>query len=362
MRRLFYNLKITFKNKELIFWTFAFPIILGTFFFMAFSGISTAEEYEPIKIGVVKNEKSQLYPIYHNVIESISDEKTDSQVFNTTYFEEIDKAAEALDNKDIEGYVEFVENDFPKLTVKESGLSQTIIQNVFTEIEQSVMIGKPLEASKVKNTYAVSYEYTMIEYFSLIAMACLYGAMIVTKALNKSLANMTASGKRIAIASVSKAKIIITTIVTSYITQLIGLAILFFYLTCILGINFGDNFVTILWFTAIAALLGLSLGIFIATVFKIHEDLKDGMTTGITMFGCFFAGMMGPQMKYVIDTSLPILNKINPSAIITDGFYSIVSLGGGERLLFNVISMLVMSFILCFISVLILRRQKYDNL
>ena len=43
-----------FKNKELIFWTFAFPIILGTLFYAAFSNIKTAEDYEPIKIAVLK--------------------------------------------------------------------------------------------------------------------------------------------------------------------------------------------------------------------------------------------------------------------------------------------------------------------
>ena len=41
-----YILKALFKNKMLIFWTFAFPIILGTFFNMAFSNIENSEKLD----------------------------------------------------------------------------------------------------------------------------------------------------------------------------------------------------------------------------------------------------------------------------------------------------------------------------
>ena len=39
IHNLKYTIKTLFKNKVLIFWTFAFPIILGVFFNMAFSNI-----------------------------------------------------------------------------------------------------------------------------------------------------------------------------------------------------------------------------------------------------------------------------------------------------------------------------------
>ncbi len=362
MRRLWYNLKITFKNKELIFWTFAFPIILGTFFYMAFSGIKTAQDFEPIKIAVVENEKNQLYPVYHQIIDGLSEPESENRVFETKYVKNQDEVTAELDEKKIEGIITFSDNDFPKLTIKESGMNQTILQNVFTEIEQSIMLGKQLEYSEIKNTYAPRYEYIMIEYFSLMAMACLYGAMISTKALDKNLANMAASGKRIAVAAISKAKIIVTVLVTSYITQLIGLALLFAYLTVILGIDFGGDLPVIIGFTCVAALLSLSLGIFISVIFKVSENTKDGITSGFTMFGAFFAGMMGPEMKYVIDLNLPIINKLNPTAIITDGYYALVNYGMNERFWTSVISILIYAAVLSSVSIMVLRRQKYDNL
>ena len=133
-------------------------------------------------------------------------------------------------------------------------------------------------------------------------------------------------------------------------------------MSVILGIDFGEHFAAIMGFTAIGSLAGLALGIFVSTVFKTGESNKDGITTGYVMLNCFFAGMMGPQMKYVIDSSVPLLNKLNPVAIITDGYYAISNFGLGERFWFDVMSLLVFTAILSFISIVILRRQKYDKL
>lgn len=361
MKRLFYNLKITLKNKELIFWTFAFPVILGTLFYAAFSNIKTAEEYEPIKIAVVKNEKNRIYPVYTQILKSLSE--GEGQVFDTTYYDTREEAAEKVHAEEASGAILFEnEQDFPELVVEKSSIDQTIVQAVMTEIEQAMVAGRQFDNPKIKNTYHTDFEFTMIEYYSLLAMACLYGGMIATKALDKNLANMTASGKRIAVAAVSKAKIVFGVLFTSYITQLIGLAILFSYLTLVLRIDFGGNLPYIILYTMVGALLGLALGTFVSAVFKTKEDNKDGILTGFTMIGCFFAGMMGPQMKYLVDSNLPLLNKVNPSAIITDGYYALSTYGPGERFFSDILSLLIFSAVLSIISVIILRRQKYDNL
>ena len=47
-----YAFKTLFKNRMLIFWTFAFPIILGTLFNMAFSNIENSEKLDIINIAI----------------------------------------------------------------------------------------------------------------------------------------------------------------------------------------------------------------------------------------------------------------------------------------------------------------------
>ena len=52
-----YSLKVLVQNKILLFWTFAFPIILGTFFHLAFSNIENSEKLDTISIAIVEKEE-----------------------------------------------------------------------------------------------------------------------------------------------------------------------------------------------------------------------------------------------------------------------------------------------------------------
>ena len=47
-----YNLKILFRNRALVFWTYIFPILLGTLFSLAFSNIENKEKLDIINIPV----------------------------------------------------------------------------------------------------------------------------------------------------------------------------------------------------------------------------------------------------------------------------------------------------------------------
>lgn len=103
-------------------------------------------------------------------------------------------------------------------------------------------------------------------------------------------------------------------------------------------------------------------GVAIATLIKVNENTKIGILIGVTMLGCFLSGMMGITMKYIIDKNLPILNKINPASMITDGFYALYYYETPERFYFNIISLLIFSALMIFISLQGLRRQKYDSI
>ena len=67
-------------------------------------------------------------------------------------------------------------------------------------------------------------------------------------------------------------------------------------------------------------------------------------------------------MKYIIDKNIPIINKINPASMITDGFYSLYYYETLNRYWFNIYSLLIFSAIMFGLSILSLRRQKYDNI
>ena len=99
-----YSLKTLFRNKMLIFWTFAFPIILGTFFNMAFSNIENSEKLEIINIAIVDNDEFQNNELYKEAFKTLSDEANEDRLFDTKYVTE-EEAKKLLEENEITGFM-----------------------------------------------------------------------------------------------------------------------------------------------------------------------------------------------------------------------------------------------------------------
>ncbi len=112
-----YSLKTLFKNKMLIFWTFAFPLILGTFFNLAFSDIEKNERLDIIDIAIVENDNFKSNEILKESFKTLSDEKGENQLFNTQYVDE-QEAIKLLEEEKISGYL--IIEDEPKIVVTEN--------------------------------------------------------------------------------------------------------------------------------------------------------------------------------------------------------------------------------------------------
>lgn len=394
-----YSLKTLFRNKMLIFWTFAFPIILGTLFHLAFSNISKSETFDAIDIAIVKNDDFESNEAYKTVFKQLSDESSEDHMFNTKYVSE-DEAKKLLEDDKIAGYMK-LEGDEPKLTFVKNGINQTIFKYVVEEIAQksnminniveqeikTKMLSESMNAEentdisidtqaiiqkayeqvqnnevKLKNTSNKNLDYMMIEFYTLIAMTCLYGGILGMVALNQNLANMTNQGKRISVSPIKKAKLLLSSLLAGYVTQLVGLALLFVYTVFVLKVDYGNNIGLIILLAMVGSFTGLTMGVAVASLFKASDNAKTGILIGITMFGCFLAGMMGVTMKYVIDKNVPIINKLNPANMITDGFYSLYYYDTLDRYYFNIASLLIFAFALIVISFFSLRRQKYESI
>ena len=371
-----YNLLYLFKNKTLIFWTFAFPLIIGTFFKMAFSDIEKKEKLSIFEIAVIENDE------YKNdiVLKTIFNE-LDGEVFNITYTT-VSDANNKLDSQEIEGYL-IKENNDIKLKIKQNGIEETIFKYIVDEI----IIAQNIIGDLIKNNAEINYKeiyqevlnkiniklnindtspknlsYTMIEYYTLIAMTCLYGGIIGMYSINTILANMSKKGCRIAISPVKKSHLLLTSTISSFIVELIGISLLILYTIFALGVDYGEKIIPVILMAIVGSLAGLSLGIAVTTITKKNENTKMGIVIAITMLCCFLSGMMGITMKYIVDKNIPMLNKINPASMITDGLYSLYYYDSMDRYWFNIISLLIFSSVMIIISSLELRRQKYDNI
>lgn len=386
-----YTLKTLLKNRMLVFWTFAFPILLGLFFNMAFSSIEESETFDPLDIAVVNDDNFKSNEAFQGALKELSSNDNENKIFNIKYVN-LDKAKKLLSKDKIVGYLVF-NDEKPEIVVTTNGSYETILKNVIDEISQTIFITSTVmedEITKqiIKGNHQIDYQalsnqvkqkiesansniedtssnhlsYVLIEFYTLIAMTCLYGGVVSMEAMNQSLPNMDSKGKRISVSPTNKFTIVLSSLLASYIVQLIGVFLLFAFLLFVLKIDFGSHILLCILLSIIGSLAGLSIGLFVSTVLKTNENTKVGIIISISMVYSFLSGMMGITMKYIIDKNVPLLNQINPANMITDGFYSLYYYNTLDRYIGNIISLVIFSVILLTISGLVLRRQKYDSI
>lgn len=377
---LFINkLKILLNNKAMLFWSLIFPFVLGTFFQLALGNIDKNFEMDVIPIAVVNNHYYQNNNIFKNVIASLS-EKNDNQLFDTIYVDEAE-AKKLLNNEEIDGYILLSENNNPQMVVKNSGINQTIIKSVLDEYLQlsnasltiinynpETLYNGVLESLHSDTNYVVDnsnekIDFSINYFFTLIAMTCMYGSLIGLEVIKDCIANLSKKGARICMAPVNKFKMIISSLLAGYVIQLVALALLFLYLIFVFNINFGDQILPTIILAMVGCLAGTSLGTFIGVSNKKSEGFKIGVLISVIMMCCFFSGMMGViDIKVYFDETFPLLAKINPVNIITDGLYSLFAYDNLD-VYYNCLQRIsIFSLIFIVLSFIFIRRKKYDSI
>lgn len=375
-----YSLKSLIKNKGLLFWTFLFPLLMATLFNMAFGNWVESEKFKSIDIAIVKNSYYEDNEVAKRVFESISSGK--DRMFNITYVND-DVALKLLNDDKIAGYIKYYDGG-TDITVKSNGVSATIIKSVVDEIDTynvmfNYLVEKELTSSfdidkavtaaikkfeniqvKAKDTSIKKLDIAVIEYYSLLSMTCLYGGFIALTCISNSLASISSRGKRVEVAPTKKSVIILSSLLSSFIVQMIGALLLLAYLKLI-GVNLYANVLGLMVVTVLGVLAGIALGLLISVVNNKSEGVKFGIIIAVSMACSVLAGLTGVSLKYVVDSNFPILNKINPAAMITDGLYALYY-EDISRFNYNMISLIIFVVVLVFISVVSLRRKKYDSI
>lgn len=110
------------------------------------------------------------------------------------------------------------------------------------------------------------------------------------------------------------------------------------------------------------SLIGVSIGIFVGSLGKMKEGGKIGIILGFSMVCSFLSGLMNNTMKDLVEKNMPVINRINPAALISDAFYCINVYDDMSRYYRNLFTLAVMSIILVTASFLLIRRESYDSI
>ena len=366
------RLKCLIRDKQLIFWTLMFPILLATLFNMAFSNLSKAEEFVKVNVAVVDGpayQKSMLKTTFAYV----------PDMFNVT-LTTVAQAEDLLKNSKVDGIIVVMPDDV-KLTVKQSGFNQSILKGFLDDYKQTVSTHatllkmNPSLAAELGMDAANRTEYikessatkskpdTTLNYFySLIAMACLYGSFMGMKEILAIQANMSPQGARLNLAPVHKLKVLIYDLFAALVVQYFIILAVLAYLIFILKINFGDQIPYILLLCLVGTMTGISFGAFVGAVLKKSEGVKTGILIGTSMALSFLAGMMYVDMKYIIAKNAPIAGYLNPANLIADGFYALYYYDSHTRYFLDIVILVAFIFVFCILTYLVLRRRRYASI
>lgn len=375
-RLCFYSMKRLLREKELLFWNLCFPLILGTLFAVTFgSSMENSEMFHTIKAAYVEQEDANQY--FAEFLEELSKGEEPLLEILTVDREEGERL---LDEGEIKGVFE---NKDGKVTlwVKEEGISQSILKLVTEQYTQRKAVladigtthperlaevidemQKETEVLKEESFTSGSMDIMNGYFYALIAMSCLYGCFGGINCVIDNRADLSPIAARRSIASTNRFFMLASDLITYLLQVFVSTMISVLYLKYVMDIGFGNKMPKMMLVILVGSFVGIATGFFIGSFSNMKEESRRGLAVGFTMIECFLSGLMVGGMYHIIQNLCPLLNKINPAALIVDALYSLDIYSDYSRYYGNLGILAGIAVLLCIAGYLKIRRERYASI
>lgn len=376
-----YTLKALLRNRAQIFWCFAFPIVLATMFSFAFSGLAEDEAFSAVPVAIVAK-NSEHDAMLKDILDAVNTPEEDSFLAVTYASEE--EALSLLEDNEVAGILSF-DDDALVLSVAAERNSQRLEQSmlqVFMEqfnlnyqTISKIAAKHPEKLSDVTETLSRetayltetsftegNYSESLTYFYNLIAMTCLYAAMMGSNIAVDNQANLSALGARRCISPVHRLISILGDLSAALIFQFCSIFIGICYMHFALGVDFGSQIGYVLLASFFGCLTGVSLGFFIGSFGHGTRETKFGILMAVIMLNCMFSGLMIGNIRIYVEKIFPLYNHINPAALISDSFYALIVYPSHERYFINLLTLFGLSVVFCVGGFVLVRRKKYASL
>lgn len=286
--------------------------------------------------------------------------------------------AAGFGNLSIEGVMDILTKETVlSLKVRNNGIEQTILkQFIDSYMSQASMArevingGHPEDAGKVMNA-AVIRELSLTDgnkdpfasyMYNLIATVALFGMTVALHIALNSEANLSDYGARRSCSATPKLVTILSGLAGCSVTMIVCVAVCITFEAFVLGTDFGPRLPLVYLTGFMGAFMGVCAGFFLGAIGKISYGAKIGITMAIVMSLSFMSGLMISQMHAVFELYAPIVNKLNPAAIITDALYYLNMDATLDRYIGKLVFMVIYSVVFVFLGFLLTRRRKYASL
>lgn len=198
--------------------------------------------------------------------------------------------------------------------------------------------------------------------YNLIAMVSIFGTLAAMHISINSQANLSAIGMRRSCGGTPKSMIVLPGLIGTCITHSACVLISITFLKFVLGVDFGDKLPLVYLTGVCGAVMGVSLGFFVGSIGRLSEGAKTGIMMAVNMSLCFMSGLMIDSVRAIFATKMPIVNDLNPVAVICDALYYLNMDADLSRYLGKLLSMGIFTAVFIVLGILMTRRQKYASL
>ncbi|MGI6782426.1 MAG: ABC transporter permease [Acholeplasmataceae bacterium] len=350
MKNLFIlNFKKLIKNKVLIFWALVFPIALSFIFHLVFQSIKNSDFFETITVNYIKesfpedgidkqyliddlltnaeyeknltHEETLLVPIFNMVPKTLDEAKEEFKKDGTIYLDKVNNQFVIrsktidLDTTLLESIINDYNNaaDVSLLLMEESNYTITFEQALNKHMEGYNNVYLRQSGNK-------KLDYINNHYYTVVALAIIYGAFIAFEQAKIYRFNTYAFAKRVKVSGVSRPKLLFSSILSSLLIQFIIVAIYLVTLIFFFDVTFGN-----IWLALLAVFLGIIsmniTGFFFGIFFNtLSENAVIAIIILVGTLGGFFAGMMVGAIKFFINVYAKPLAYLNVNGLISDSF------------------------------------------
>lgn len=376
-----YSLKRFLRNKAELFWLLIFPIVLGTLFKLAFEGIGENTQFHAIPVAIVCDESDEAKN-FRTIVDELG-KKGDDQFLEITYCTD-QEAKDLLEKEQINGIL--YASDTVTLALSADSGSNNLNTSILSCFVEQYHIQKtaisevaakyPKKLAKVVSSLKEeslcvkevslsrnNHEDNFDQYFyNLLTMACLFTSISGLYVAVYNQGNLSELGARKNLASAHKLKTIIGELAACILSRFCCNIVGFLYVVFVLQIDITTRLPLAIFALFAGCVVGVTFGFFFGSLGKMEKGTKEGIVFAIHLFCCFLSGLMVGNMRQVVEDFCPLVNKINPAALISDSFYSLATYDSLNRYAQNIATLFLWAVIFIMGGFFMTRRKKYASL
>lgn len=386
------------RDKGILIWALAFPIVLSCCFMAMFQGLDEVAQSQSVRVVVVQDESYDQSQTLTAFVDAVSEgPDTLLAVTPAATAQEAERIVNesAGDEDPYAGYVTADAEGLPVVHLPAGGRSdsanmndvyQAILVRVMDSFcSRSQMVGELLasnpalmsDPANMEALFQVSEATQKVDvtenapkesvryYFALLGMAAMFGAQAAMIAVGALLPTTGALGARRALGGVSRSRALAGCMAASWVVSFTCLVVAYLFMQYVAGVDFGGRDLPCLGVLAAASLMAVGLGALVASLPRPGLQEKAGMLTGLVCFASLFAGLYGqPTMELAdaVAAACPASELVNPAVQVSQAMFSLMYYESLLPCLQHVLVLLVMAVVFFLASARFLGRQRYASL